>query len=252
MKIALFSDVHGNLTGLKAVLADIASQGADLVAFAGDLCLMGPRPAECLRLVREQQLAVLMGNTDEWAAGRGSPPDRFREIIPWTQADLGPEDTAWLAARPFSLRVSPTTRAADDLLIVHANPRNLNDIVFPAEADQAARYGHIRQPDADLAPLFTGVEAAAVAYGHLHLPGSRPWNEMLLVNVASVSMPGDGDPRAKYALLAWDGTRWSAEHRRVEYDVRQEAAAFRDKQPPGWQEAVAAIERDGLYYPQKV
>jgi len=252
MKLALFSDVHGNLTGLTAVLADIATQGVDLVVFAGDLCLMGPRPAECLQLVRQRQLAALLGNTDEWASGQGTPPDRFHEIIPWTQSEFGADDAAWLGGRPFSLRVSPTTRAADDLLIVHANPQNLNDIIFPAEAEQSARYGHIRQPDADLAPLFTGVEAAVVAYGHLHLPGQRPWGQTLLVNVASVSMPGDDDPRAKYALLSWDGARWSAEHRRVAYDVSREAAAFRDKRPPGWQQAAVAIERDGLYYPQKV
>ena len=252
MKLALFSDVHGNLTALEAVLADIARQDADLVVFAGDLCLMGPRPAECLRLLRERQIASILGNTDEFTVGSGAPPPRFSEIIPWTQAELGAEDTAWLGRRPFGLRVAPTARAADDLLIVHANPRDLNRIVFPSESDQLARYGHIRQPDAELGPLFAGVEAAVVAYGHIHVPGLRQSGGTLLVNVASVSMPGDGDPRAKYALLAWDGQRWSAEHRRVAYDVTREAAAFRDKRTPGWEEALAAIEREGWYYPQKV
>ena len=252
MKIAIFSDVHGNLTALTAVLADIARQGADLVVFAGDLCLMGPRPAECLRLVRERQVAAIMGNTDEFAVGGGAPPPRFSEIIPWTQAALSAEEMAWLGRRPFGLRVSPTAHDADDLLIVHANPRDLNSIVFPSEADQMARYGRVRQADADLAPLFSDTAAAAVAYGHLHVPGLRALGGTLLVNVASVSMPGDGDPQAKYALLMWDGRRWSAEHRRVAYEVRQEATAFSDRQPPGWQEAVEAIERDGLYYPQRV
>ncbi|MBW7959232.1 MAG: metallophosphoesterase, partial [Candidatus Promineofilum sp.] len=56
MRIAIFSDVHGNLSGLEAVLADIDRRGADLVIFAGDLCLAGPRPADTLRLVLDRRI----------------------------------------------------------------------------------------------------------------------------------------------------------------------------------------------------
>jgi len=54
-----------------------------------------------------------------------------------------------------------------------------------------------------------------VAYGHLHIPNVRPWRELTLVNVSSVSMPGDGDGRAKYALLEWGDGRWTARHIRL-------------------------------------
>ena len=65
-------------------------------------------------------------------------------------------------------------------------------------------------------------------------------------------MPGDGDGRAKYALVEWRDGRWSATHHRVAYDVAAEADAFRTHQPPRWQEALAAIETEGYYYPQKI
>ena len=61
MRVAIFSDVHGNLGGLEAVLADVARHAPDLVVFAGDLCLMGPRPGDCLRRVRELRLPAVMG-----------------------------------------------------------------------------------------------------------------------------------------------------------------------------------------------
>jgi predicted phosphodiesterase len=70
MRIAVFSDVHGNLTALEAVLADIDRQAVDATVFAGDLCLVGPRPAECLRLAREQGITSIYGNTDDWVLGR--------------------------------------------------------------------------------------------------------------------------------------------------------------------------------------
>ena len=110
----------------------------------------------------------------------------------------------------------------------------------------------MRQSDAELEPLLGGLTAAVLAFGHLHIPNQRRWGNLSLVNVASVSMPGDGDARAKYALLTWADGQWTAEHQRVAYDVGQEAAAFRERRPPGWEEAAAGIEREGYYYPQKV
>ncbi len=252
MRIAIFSDVHGNLSALEAVLADIDRHAPDAVVFAGDLCLYGPRPAECLRLVRERRCPSVVGNTDAWLAGRAQPPDKHAATMAWTQARFLPDDTAWLGRLPFGLRFAPTAEAGDDLLVVHANPRNWDDIVFPAAAGQMAQWGHVRQPDAELEPLFSGVTAAVVAYGHLHIPGVRPWGGLTLLNVSSVSMPGDGDGRAKYALVEWGDGRWSAAHHRVAYNVAAEADAFRAHQPPRWPEALAAIEADGYYYPQRI
>ena len=252
MRVALFSDVHGNLTGLEAVLADITEHAPDLVVFAGDLCLMGPRPAECLRRVRELRLPAVMGNTDEWTAGAGRPPERLRDMLPWTRDQLTDDERGWLAGLPFGLTLSPTADPADDLRIVHANPHDLNAIIFPSETHQTAYWSAVRQSDAELEPLLGGLAAAVLAFGHFHIPNQRRWGRLSLVNVASVSMPGDGDARAKYALLTWADGRWSAEHRRVEYDTDQEAAAFRQRRPPNWKEAAAALEAEGHYYPQRV
>lgn len=252
MRIAIFSDVHGNLSALEAVLADIDRQTVDLVVFAGDLCLFGPRPAECLRLVRAQRIPSVIGNTDGWLVGRGDLPERHREPIAWTNDQLITDDQSWLDRLPFGLRVSPTGNTADDLLIVHANPHNYNDIVFPSEAEQVARWGQVRQSDADLVPLLAGVDAAAIAYGHLHIPGVRVWGGLTLINVSSVSMPGDEDGRAKFAILEWRGKQWSVAHYRVKYDTNAESAAFRASQPPGWEQAAAALDAHGYYYPQRI
>ena len=197
MRVAIFSDVHGNLSALEIVLADIERQSPDLIVFAGDLCLFGPRPAECLRLVLERQLPSVIGNTDAWLADASTPPEHHPEAIEWTRGQLSPDELARLGGLPFALRLSPTARAADDLLIVHANPRDWTQIVFPPEAEQIERWGKVRQSDAELKQLFGGLEAAVVAYGHLHIPSVRPWGDLTLVNVSSVSMPGDGDGRAR-------------------------------------------------------
>lgn len=245
MRIALFSDVHGNLSALEAVLAGIATQAPDLVLFAGDLCLDGPRPADCLRLLRAQAIPAVYGNTDAWILGRVAPPDWLQPAVAWTADQLTAAERDWLARLPFSLTVNPTADPSNGLHVVHANPQDVNRIIFPPEADQP-RYSDEHQPDAKVAALLDGLPARALAFGHLHIPSVRPVGDYILMNISSVSMPGDGDPRAKYALATWDGRHWTAEHVRVEYDIAAEIAAYRAAQPPGWEHAVAMLETEGM------
>ena len=95
-----------------------------------------------------------------------------------------------------------------------------------------------------------GQPQGVVAFGHLHIPsGARAGQR--LVNVSSVSMPGDDDPRAKYGLFTWDGEAWSFERCYVHYALGQQRQAYRHHQPPGWPSFVEQIDHEG-FVPQKV
>lgn len=266
MRLAIFSDVHGNLTALKTVLDDIDHQpSVDHVLFAGDLCVFGPRPLACLDVIRQRSIASIAGNTDQWISNPPPLQDRMDEaqrnrikriweLCSWTQAQLGPENMAWFAQDnlPFQRRISPSSTAHDDLLLVHANPLDVNQIIFPDEEYQRKLYGRVRQTDAQLAEMIQGTDAAVIAFGHLHIPNARQYQHLLLANISSVSLPGDGDPRAKYGLLTWQrGQGWSVEHICLTYPVEPEIEAFRQAQPPGWEQAVTQLEVQG-FVPQVV
>lgn len=251
MRVAVFSDVHGNLTALEAVLDEIGSQAVDEIVFAGDLAMFGPRPAASLRRVQEAKIPSIYGNTDEWLLGRQEPPERFAQLTEWTLAQLVESDRSWLSGLAFSKRYSPTGVTKDDLLVVHANPVDVNQLIFPAESEQMARYGRVRQTDEELTSLLSGCDAAVLAFGHLHMPSERSWQQLRLFNISSVSMPGDGDPRAKYGIFTWDGVAWSFERYAVDYDVRREMEAFEQERPPGWERFVETMEVEGCF-PQRV
>jgi predicted phosphodiesterase len=256
MRIAIFSDVHGNLTALEAVLADINTQAPDAVVFAGDLCVFGPRPAECLQLVRSHDIACLHGNTDLWVAG---PPiltvftaeeERRRrqhidDIADWTRAQLIEMERAWLRSLPFDRRISPTTNARDDLFIVHANPRDVDQTIYPSEAWQKDAFDEVRQTDSDLDALLEGLFVNTLAFGHFHVPNTRRWGDITLVNISSVSLALDGDTRAKYGLLTWDGNGWAVEHRFVPYDMKTELALLEARQPPDWEKLAHRLQSAG-------
>jgi predicted phosphodiesterase len=252
MRIAIFSDIHGNLTALEAVLDDIKQQSPDMVAFAGDACLFGARPKECLDLIRDQDMVCVHGNTDLMVAGHALLSDDIKAEInerqrtveslkEWTAVQLTAHDRNWLEGLPFLRRISPTTNLHHDLLIVHANPQDVDQPIYPSADQQQQMWGEVRQPDADLLPLMQETVAGVMAFGHYHVPSLRLWQDMLLANISSVSLPLDGDRRAKYGLLTWTAGgpnqgEWQVEHRRVEYDVEQALQALAERQPPGWQE----------------
>jgi predicted phosphodiesterase len=216
MRVAILSDIHGNAVALDAVLADIATHGPfDQIVVAGDLAWSGPRPREVVDRVRATRAAVIRGNTDAFFdAGAGETPDgkdpgRFATQLMWMHSQLGPERVAYLRNLPFSHRITPAE--GHDLLVVHANPRDMDQALFPRLSDE----------NLDSLLLENGQEPGwrALAFGHLHTPYVRWWRNRLLVNVASVGLPMDGDPRAAYAIMTWEGDAWRAEHRRVFYQA---------------------------------
>jgi predicted phosphodiesterase len=208
MRVAVFSDVHGNLTALQAVLADIEQQAVDAVVFAGDLCVAGPRPAECLDRVRQMNIPCIYGNTDHWMLGITEPPERVKTLCEWTLAQLETSQQQWLRSLPLFHRISPTDEKENDLLIVHANPKDAYWLIFPSEEEQMQRYGRIRQADSELDDWLTGTEAAVLVYGHLHIPNIRQWRGLNLGSNNYVSVPGDSDPRAQKGMGKLANGRW--------------------------------------------
>ncbi len=232
MRIAVLSDIHGNLLGLDACLTDLESQGgADGVVIAGDLCLDGPKPKKVLQRLEEIGAACIRGNTDRYlsedTAGEAFEPAELAQIA-WTRREVGERWLSWLKELPFALRIGEDD---NQLLIVHANPKSDDEHIWP-DADEAA-----------LERLIGDVSATAIAFGHLHLPYVRVWRGKLLVNVASAGLPKDGDPRAGYAIFTEREGGWQVKHRRVAFDTKRVATQLADCGIPESAELIATLRR---------
>lgn len=229
MRILLFSDIHGNLAALEAVLTESQRHGPyDLTLCLGDLVWAGPRPAEVLARLRDLCMEdptgkaapaiCLHGNCDRFLLDEVELPvakngDRFLRHREWMLSRLSAADLAFLRQMPFSHRVTPLP--GHDLLAVHANPRNVDDPIQPDLSDGAI--------DAVLGPA----EFQVLAFGHVHIPWARLWRGRLLVDVASAGLSMDGDPRAAYSVLSWAGGGWRVAQHRAAYDVERVAKEMR-------------------------
>ena len=234
VRIAAISDIHGNLLALEAVLDDIAVQDADRMVVLGDLAAVGPQPAEVLARVRS--LGVLIqGNTDRLFSSisddyqpTSENEGRLVDVLRWGKAQLTVKDIAFLDGLPFDYQEG-------GILFVHGSPRRINEPMLPDT------------PDDELSDMVADVSARLVVCGHTHRPMVRRVGSLTVVNVGSVGAPGDGDPRAGYGLLTWNGARWRATIRRVSYDVEAVIEQARRRGMPH-AERLARTLRSGAFH----
>lgn len=238
MRIAIVSDIHGNLTALEAVIADLRRQSPDLVLQGGDLPYGGCRPAEVMDRVAELGWPGVVGNTDEalWdstglrrmqaAAPKLGPLLRMiEECASATRKLIGDSRLDMLKKMPAEIR-------HDNLVLMHAGPGDL----WKAPLDSA--------DDETLERVYGPLQTQTVVYCHIHRPFMRNLQGFAVCNSGSVGMPYDGDPRASYLLLQ-DGR---ATIRRVEYDVKTEVERLLASDYP-FKEWLAEVRLRGAYVP---
>jgi putative phosphoesterase len=213
MRVAIVSDIHGNLRAFQAVLADLRQVAPDLVVHGGDLAYGGGHPAEIVDQIRSLGWPGVRGNTDEmlWApeglaefaatAPKLAPLlTILQEMIPPTLASLGEERLQWLEGLPLLY-------SQEGFSLVHASPNDLWRAPMPNASD------------AELLSTYASLRVQIVVYGHIHRPYIRRLPGMKVANTGSVSQSYDGDRRASYMVIDGEGITI----RRVEYDVESEA-----------------------------
>ena len=232
MRVAVLSDIHGNLHALDAVLESVAADAPDAVWCLGDLVGYGPRPNRCCTLVAERADVCLIGNHDLGVLGRLDLDDFSPDAAVsarWTAEVLEEEP------RRFLESLEPQSRQGD-VALYHASAR---DPVWEYVLTPVAALASFSSSEARI--LLVGHSHIALAFAlvdwtletiiapadmELDLSGDGRW----IVNPGSVGQPRNGDPRACYMLLDLDAGR--VDYRRVEYPVERTQMEIRERGLP--------------------
>lgn len=223
-RIAILSDVHGNLEALTAVRTALKKERPDAVLIAGDHVMNGPDPAGAVDALREMEATgatIVQGNTDvavadfdysaafPWATD--GVPDTIRDAAEWAHDALGDDRIAWLRRLPAERRL-----VLEDtmLLACHGSPGSQTQ-GFDAQLDPSV-----------ILERVAGTDARVICCGHTHLPETRDLGWKLIVNAGSAGYVFDGDPSASWALVELDGGEIRAEIRRTEFDTMAVANAI--------------------------
>ena len=222
MKLALISDIHGNLFAFDAVLEDIRRRKIEQILCLGDVVSSGPQPREALARLREIGCPTVMGNTDAWVV----EPDLreysnlygqyLQDIEYWSSQQLTDQDKAYL--RTFQPTIEWPLDEKTMLLAYHGSPRSFLEHIYPAT------------PTQELDEYFADSTAQILVGGHIHQQFFLRYGDKLVLNPGSVGQPLDriraraesearNPPWGEYAILNIEENQFSVELLRVPFDI---------------------------------
>jgi putative phosphoesterase len=217
MRVALISDIHGNLMAFDAVLAELSREDIDGILCLGDVAI-GPQPRETLDRLQELGCPVVMGNWD-LAMLDGMPKahteiDRMLvEIGAFWAGSLRDHDREFM--RSFVPTLTLELEQGITMLAFHGSPRSPDDFIFATT------------PDEELALMLGAAKAQVLVGGHSHVQLFRRLPGSVLVNPGSVGLafwswwpqPVTIAPWSEYGIVEWKDGTLRADLRRAPFDV---------------------------------
>lgn len=216
-RLAVLSDIHGNLPVLRTVLKDIEKHTPDRILVTGDLC-GGPQQDESIALLRSQQAVTVLGNWEQNIFSFRKQPSTNPKhhlsqfaFLKWCSHNLSHQSMAYLKTRPVQTAFSlPGTTP---IRLAHGSPDNPYTLI---------------DPETNLSTVLEQVKEDVFICGHTHTPWVTEKNGKLAVNPGSLFNTINHKSEATYALLEWDGSRWQAEIKAVPFDLRLVIRAFEE------------------------
>jgi putative phosphoesterase len=219
MKIAIISDIHGNMDALESVLSDIEKENCSKIFCLGDIAMAGPEPSETISkihaLIQTKDFYIIQGNTDNMLSVFSF--DTYNAILN-TNTVMG---SAYLADSQLLtneekefLKNLPEKLEMDlfgiKILLVHGSPRKNNENIYP------------NLPIEEVEEMIKGTNANIIFCGHTHMPcGYQTNTEQTIVNVGSVGRPFSESPDSCYVIMEINEqtSNYTVKHKFVKYDV---------------------------------
>ena len=182
MKIAIISDIHGNLEALKVTLKDIEKRNVDRIICLGDTIAKGIHPKECLDLIKENCEIVLQGNCDAHFSMEheniDKMPEQEQKRIKWNQSLINKEDREYLLKLPFCYEFY---MSGSLVRLFHATPTVNNKAILNVDSIETKYQMFLPSKN-----TVSQMKADVVIYGHIHHPYMDKIYNKTLINVGSV------------------------------------------------------------------
>lgn len=209
MKIAVISDIHGNIYSLMRVLEDIEDQKVDSIICLGDLVGYGPHPNEVVTMIRRRNILCLKGNYDasvvdeSYTYIRETTTNSFS--LPWTVDELRAENKYYLDNLPTSMTLTFNSKK---IKFVHGSPNAINE--------------YLLEDGENTSEIMNNLDADILVCAHTHLPSIKSFGDKLFINDGSVGKPKIGTPDCTYCILDIDKDgNTKADIRYVSYDFKR-------------------------------
>lgn len=252
MKIAVLSDIHGNMDALGSVMSDIRDQGADQIFICGDLAMAGPEPEETMDFIinykqTNKNVAIIQGNTDEMIIkstgeaddGFTPPNEIMAESLKYAQKILRADQKEFLFELPAQQVIKLGVLS---FLLAHGSPRMNNEDILPD------------MPIEKIKEMIQGVKEDVILCGHTHLPVIYRVGHQVIINDGSVGRPFTEVPKACYAIIEYNDLskkEFEVNHRFVDYDYKLAADKLSAQPFKGANKLAQMLIKATSRYPQE-
>jgi len=225
MRLAVISDIHGNLPALRAVLNDINSRAIDQIVCLGDLVDFAPWPNEVIKLIRTNKIMTIMGNHDERIAfdlpivplsKHSDKETTAREnAINHSKKNVTVENKAYLASLQKSITIQYENLK---LHFTHASPESIDEYLY--------------EDDQSLEERLLSANTDVLLIGHTHLSYIRNFGNKKVINTGSVGRSKEPDRKAAYSIVGVAPDMVTAEIVKVDYPIFETADAIYNSNIP--------------------
>jgi len=216
VKIAVISDIHGNMQALEAVLEDIKKEKCEKIFCLGDLAMAGPQPAETISQIKDLyekgDFELIQGNTDEMIGNYCSEiAEKVKNAAPIMGNALENDVKILPDELKEFLKNLPAQKELEiegvKILLVHGSPRKNDENISPD------------LPIEKIEEMIAGVDADVIFCGHTHIPcGYQTNTKQTVVNDGSVGRPFTQNPQACYVIAEFNNGKIEIKHKLINYD----------------------------------
>lgn len=238
MKIAIISDIHGNMQALQEVLADINNENCDKIFCLGDIAMAGPEPVKTIEMIKSMydsdKIELIQGNTDELISDFNQEYfDKVSANFPIMAGALLDDVKLIPGELKDFLKNLPKQKSLDlegvKILLVHGSPRANDENIMP------------NLPISEIEEIISATEDDVIFCGHTHIPcGYQTAKNQTVVNVGSVGRPFTENPQACYAIAEINSGEINIMHKFLDYK-REKAAEILEKRGFEGAEKLATI-----------
>lgn len=250
MKVAIISDIHGNIDALESVLNDIDSENCQKIFCLGDIALAGPEPSNTISKIKElidsRDFHIIQGNTDKMLSvfSFETQNEILKTNAVMASAYLSDSKLLTNEEKEFLKNLPPQEEInlfGIKILLVHGSPRKNNENIYPdMKIEEIEEI--IKDTDADL-----------IFCGHTHMPcGYQTNTEQTVVNAGSVGRPFSESPESCYVIMDIDEktSRYQIKHKFIKYNVEQAAEKIRERGFEGCEKLAKMLLHATSRYPE--
>lgn len=234
-RVALISDIHGNVPALTAVLSDIKSNSVNSIICLGDIATLGPSPSETIKIIKELNCPCIIGNheealfTPEKASEYGIKGAMLQDTIYWCLSKLSPDDLLFLKQFNSTLTIPLTNELS--MFCYHGSPKSSSDSILPTT------------PPDQLDQFIDFDQTFDIAVGgHTHFQMYRKYKDTIIVNTGSVGCAFENPslsppapsllPVAEYIIVECNKKNISLELKSIDYDFEKFKSLMRNSDIP--------------------